>query len=478
MKNGNRLAALCDAPLPPVVAAAVKASVATHEMVLDDGTRVSHAAAFSPWSARVAALPEVKNLGMAPEYAKFRAAGAVVDFADGAVASLAKKSLEDMSPRVRRHARELFVKRNLKSDSATRLTPNYVRVKVLALADDRFDRKVGLIGSRSRLGQAAQAAVSVALPGDLSDVRRPVRSTVYETLTPGGGSDDGGILPGGRERTYRCPVGYQYGGRFTDSRFSTCGMQLFDFPDFLGSSIAQMLGRAAGLVGLIRREGESISGGDAPRQTAADITQQRAGGADEAVNRAVRMANVPEVGAANDRQRDAMIRRVVRSISGSDEDVSAIVRRDGMVLRSLLPSGSLRKFSDNPDMQGATFIRNLRSPNIDRDDIGLLAGTGVREVIFQVPGGTLNLSLQRELTVGERRSFGRMLNAAAENADPDDPGRALVEFADKTNGAVKYEQRLADKKANAIIEVEIDGVKRKIRRWAYEAFYKGREANA
>lgn len=474
MNNRDRLAALRDAPLPDVVVEAAQASVEKHALTLSDGTEVSHAAAFSPWSARVVAAPGLKRLGMGPKVAGVRATGALVDHADVQVAKLAKKTLEEIPGRVRRHARSLFAKSSTLVDNTGHINSSVASIKVIAETKAGIDLKVGLIGARSRLGQAAQAAVSVALPGDLSDVRRPVRSTVYETLTPGGGDDDDMNLPGGRDDAYRCPVGFQYGGRFTDSRFSTCGMQLFDFPDFLGLTIGQMLGSGPGLVGLIRREGESIGGGGLPGDGADVAGRPRVGGADDMASRARRMASVPEVSAANDKQRDAMIRRVVRSISGSNDSQSAVIRRDGMVLRPLLPSGSLRKFSDNPDLQGATLVRSLRSPNIDKDDIGLLAGTGVREVIFQVPGGTLNLSVQRELTVGEKRSFGRMLNAAAENADPYDPEKALVEFAGKTNGAIRYEQRIADKKKNALIEVEIGGVKRRIRRWAYEAFYKGR----
>ena len=50
-----------------------------------------------------------------------------------------------------------------------------------------LDVKTGLIRSNTRTGRAVQSAGSVILPGDLSDFRSPVRSAIFEALTPGSG---------------------------------------------------------------------------------------------------------------------------------------------------------------------------------------------------------------------------------------------------------------------------------------------------
>ena len=49
-------------------------------------------------------------------------------------------------------------------------------------------KKVGIVGSGSAAGQGLQAVGSILLPGDISAFRSPVRSQIYETLTPGAGS--------------------------------------------------------------------------------------------------------------------------------------------------------------------------------------------------------------------------------------------------------------------------------------------------
>lgn len=336
-------------------------------------------------------------------------------------------------------------------------------------------KTVGLIGSRSRLGQAAQAAGSIALPGDFSNIRSPVRAAGYAAITPGGGSNRnilGRVAGAAREeRGYRCPVGYQYGGRFTDENYSTCGMQLFDIPSFLGLTLGALAGGAGrpGLVGLVTGEVEEIRGGTAPGTSG--LVGGKADAGAQALERARRMAEVPEVGGADNKKRDAVVDQAVTALKDRPGSEALVIRRDGLALQSLLPSGSLRKFSDNPDMQEATFIRSLRSPQIDQDDVGLLAGTGIREVIFQVPGGRIMMTLKRELTVGERRSFGRMLNSAAQDADPYDPTKALKDFANRTNNAIAYTEKFEDKEANSLVDAEIDGSTRQVRKWVYDAFY-------
>ena len=99
------------------------------------------------------------------------------------------------------------------------------------------EKRVGIFGGSSRLAQGVQAVGTMITPGDLSDIRSPVRSQIFETLTPGGGR---GLpnLPrivrrrrgGGARNKFRCPPGFQNGGTFTNSQFSTCGAQILGIP--------------------------------------------------------------------------------------------------------------------------------------------------------------------------------------------------------------------------------------------------------
>ena len=57
----------------------------------------------------------------------------------------------------------------------------WVQDRVSARLDRKnaIEKKVGVVGSSGRAGQAAQGIASVAIPGDLSEWRSPVRSRVY-----------------------------------------------------------------------------------------------------------------------------------------------------------------------------------------------------------------------------------------------------------------------------------------------------------
>jgi hypothetical protein len=60
----------------------------------------------------------------------------------------------------------------------------------------KYDVKVGIIGSNSTIGQAAQAIGSMAIPGNLSPLRSPVRSAGWSALTPGKPNIPGGLNAG------------------------------------------------------------------------------------------------------------------------------------------------------------------------------------------------------------------------------------------------------------------------------------------
>ena len=318
------------------------------------------------------------------------------------------------------------------------------------------DVKVGMFGSQSRLGQTVQAIGSIAIPGDTSEIRSPIRSRLYSALTPGGGGRRG--IMGRQERGYRCPAGFEHGGRFTDSRFSTCGAQLFGIPN---------LGRLIG----------------SPRGGARDVAEARADRVSETVTgmtpqeRAIqiqRMAQIPRSGAENPRKRFAVTVEAIKSLSGAPAGEGRLIRKDGVMLRPLVPSSVLRNFGGNPDMENANFVRVIGKPNdIVGDDLALLAGPAVRQITYVTSNGsTLSIERQRDLTVGERRKFGRQLNRVAGTSDKYDVGNTIRDFASNSNGAFNYSEKFPNiPKPLELIEVEDDkGRKINVRRWVYETF--------
>jgi len=279
------------------------------------------------------------------------------------------------------------------------------------------------------LRQIGSTIGSTLVPGDLGPVRSPVRSAFYRAATPGfGGGRRGGSLPG-QNRAGRCPEGYQYGGRFTDNRFTTCGQQLFDIPSVLGAAVREI--RRAQTSGLPDRvSGRDITGGIAP----SSIIQSRA-------------PQIPRVGNENrsismGRTRD-IIRDVGQFNSSSSTRVRRMVRRDGFVLEPVVPSRVLRAIPDNRDMEGASFIMSALSPSdIGGEELGLLSNTGIRSLIYVLPGGSsLTLEKARKLTVGERRKLGRVVNTAQEINNSTNPAARLVNVSQEIGDGIQYSEK-------------------------------------
>ena len=279
-------------------------------------------------------------------------------------------------------------------------------------------KRVGLVGSRSGLGQAAQAVGSILTPGNVSRVRSPIRSRIYSALTPGMPGLGRGIR--GRERTHRCPEGYQYGGRFTDSAWSTCGMMLFGIPGPLGAIIAA-LRRAVGGAGP-GIEGSPITAG-ASRDP---IIQSRKP-----------QTQIPKVGPPNPNLQAQAIEALVAEMAKPNIAAHRMIRRDGFHLEPVVTPAVLRTIPDNRDMEGATYLMTMPESGMGKDELGLLSNTGVTQLTYVRPDGTtVSLAKVRELTVGERRKLGRTVNAAMKMDDSDDPLARLKHVSEETGDGI------------------------------------------
>jgi hypothetical protein len=333
----------------------------------------------------------------------------------------------------------------------------------LTWADERARKfldqseKVGLVGSRSRIGRAAQAAGSIATPGDLSDIRSPVRSTITEILTPGG---SGPRRPRARprEREYRCPEGFQFGGRFTDSEWSTCGRQLFDLPS-LSPTLLQ-IARAS----FRAPEGFEGRGGSARvlrgQEPTADLLKSRT-------------AQIPRVGPMSRKAREDSIKAVIQDLSSNGEISSMMVRRDGFPMQPVVDFGELRKVPDNRNMeQAAILMRPGSIGDLGKDELGLLSNTGVTSLVYVFPNGsTIRMDKTRELTVGERRKLGKTVSSASGIDNSKDPLARLNAVVSESGDSISLEKDFGSiKGAEDVIE---SGDNEGLPKWSVEAFKGG-----
>ena len=278
---------------------------------------------------------------------------------------------------------------------------------------------------KSAVRSIARSIASIAIPGDISPIRSPIRSGIYRAITPGKPSPSGS-LPARTNRAHRCPEGYQYGGRFTDSRLSTCGIKLFDIPSPLGLALANI--RRAVRVGGVEKITSGPLGG-------------LPGPGDPTVRRDPNV-QIPKVSTFNRALFLEQIEAMIKGLGSTKSPTSRMVRRDGFILEPVVPARVLRSVPDNRDMEGAALLTSVRSPKgFGKDEVGLLSNTGVNSVVFVMPGGsTISLSKARKLTVGERRKLGKTIRAAEEKATPSDPTGNMKYIAEEMGDGIAYSE--------------------------------------
>ena len=292
--------------------------------------------------------------------------------------------------------------------------------------DINITTKAGLVRSGSAIGQAAQAVGSILTPGNISRVRSPLRSAGWRAITPGLPGMGRGIRK--RGRAHRCPEGYQYGGRFTDNRLSTCGQQLFDIPSPLGATIAALRRAADGRMGVApASEGNVITGA-----RGGDVIQRR-------------KPQIPRVAEDNRKERLRATGKIIEAMGKPETDTARLIRRDGFQLEPVVSPAVLRTIPDNRDMEGATYLMNLTSlDGMGGEELGLLSNTGVTNVTYALPdGSSASIEKVRALTVGERRKLGRTVNAAMKKDNSKDPAARLKFVSEETGDGIAYSEKWA-----------------------------------
>ena len=289
-----------------------------------------------------------------------------------------------------------------------------------------------------RVKAAALSTIrSLAIPGDSDPIRSPIRSTIYRTLTPGKPGIPGSV-PMKPNRGYRCPEGYQYGGRFTDSRLSTCGLKLFDIPSPLGSALSA-----------IKKGFRSLK----PERVTGGVLGGIPGPGDPTMRRDPNTV-IPKVSTFNRAAFLEQIKQMINGLSTAQSPTARMVRRDGFVLQPVVPARVLRSIPDNRDMEGAAYLLSvLTARGFGKDEIGMLSNTGVNSVVFVLPGGSqISLAKTRDLTVGERRKLGKTIRVAESMATPNNPTGNMKYIADEMGDGIAYSESFVNiKNPNEIV---------------------------
>ena len=322
--------------------------------------------------------------------------------------------------------------------------------------------KAGLVGSGNPLGRAAQAVGSVVTPGNISPFSAPIRSRMYGALIPGGGGGALSRLKPDRRRQARCPSGFEYGGRFTDNRFSTCGAQLFEIP---------------GPLALLARASRRLTTPKLPTARAENLSEVLEGNPSNARTIQIsRMAQIPRTGAFQKDKFNASVQQSISTLKGAPAGEGRMIRRDGVVLRPVVPSSVLRSFGENPDMIDGAMVRAVQLPSdIGADDLALLGGPSMSKISFVAPNGVVvSIERSRPFTIGEKRKFPRMINSLAESSTKDNIISNIEEFAKNSEGAFKFITNTGDipKPLELVTYTGLDGIERTAPRWQYETFIK------
>ena len=333
-------------------------------------------------------------------------------------------------------------------------------------------KRVGLVGSRGRAGQAVQAVGSIILPGDISDFQSPIRSQIYETLTPGGGRDRipsaRRLLRGagrGARNKFRCPPGFQKGGTFTNREFSTCGAQILGIPSIGPGAPSEGAQRA---LARLARSAELVR----------EIGDLRKNRSSYDIIRAAQIPVAPKKGSATRRQTsvDLVLARI-----GEQEFGTRFVRRDGVILEPVVSLQALGSMDEFDDMVDGSLVDRYSSGQIGKDLIPAF-GAGLRDVYIGIPDTSTVVKVSRdggELNPTEMDAVQRVYpTSLRRTADLPDPSASIYALSEATNGRFDVEigelknnryQKAADTK-NERIRVQSGRQTLMVPRWVYETF--------
>jgi 8-oxo-dGTP pyrophosphatase MutT (NUDIX family) len=334
------------------------------------------------------------------------------------------------------------------------------------------EKRVGAVGSNSRAGQAVQAVGTIILPGDISDFRSPIRSQIYETLTPGGGGGRGlpsarrlvrGVGRGARNK-FRCPPGFEKGGTFTNSQFSTCGAQILGIP---GKGVGSPSSGALRALAALARDASLVR----------EIGDLRNNRSPYDIIRAAQIPVAPKKGSPTRRQ--TSINTVLARTGEADFSMRA-VRRDGVILEPVVSVQALGKLDEFDDLVDGTLIDRYDSGQIGKDIVPAFS-TGLRDVYVDIPeSGAVQISrVGGELSPTEVDSLRRVFPTSVRRAAQlPDPSAGIRDYVDRSNGRftvefgeLKNNKFEVNARRNKLIRVQTSsGTIVVVPVWVYEIF--------
>lgn len=316
--------------------------------------------------------------------------------------------------------------------------------------------KVGLFNTRTRLGRAGQAIGTYVLPGDESKLRHPIRSGAASALTPGGGKL-GPRLRG--PRVFRCPPGYENGGRFTNSRLTTCGRRLFT-PASIATAADIAGGPDGGRASRLGRAARRFLGGN-PGEGAGRAIEAGTPGNPVQISR---RAAIPQLGAPNESRRVQAIRKAASEVR-SDPSKKFFVRKDGMPLSPSVSMASLARQKNNTDMDGGTIVAFGRKNGFAREELPVLINSSAKSLAIVLPGkGMATVTKNRTPNASQKNA----INAAARNSTGPE---AIVDIVAASGGSLSL--KLDDVKGGSKtvrVRPAGGGPSRQVPEWVYETY--------
>lgn len=362
--------------------------------------------------------------------------------------------------------------------------------------DDDTLFKVGLVQSNNPIMRAGQAAASIAIPGDLSDVRRPVRSTLFEALTPGGGGDNRSNLVRralGREKRnqLRCPPGFENGGQFTNRNLTTCGLRLFDLPGFGLFKIDTKPGdggpgrtpgtdpKLAETIDSALPEGETtirraaqIQSTDAPNTEDPNVSNPTAQPQQSGIDIS-RIALINPVGELDTSKREASIKKAAAvAAEANSPDFGRLVRRDGTMLDNVVPVVRLADVRNSDDMEQGFMVTAISDPMKFAESEFQVLSAGLDGIVMVTPDGKGFIRLERSgAGAGSIRGMRRRWGTLLRDQESGMPGVAFDQLVQEAGKKLKLSiQYPGIEDPMAMVEIQRGSMKRNVRRWVYALF--------
>lgn len=343
----------------------------------------------------------------------------------------------------------------------------------LRMADEKSVTFAPLDGTPEQLewkaaGRRVERTIqSILLPGEVGATKP--RHLLRTSLTPGGSGAPGPKLSVGRaarsrlgvrggsatERGFRCPSGFQHGGKFTDATYSTCGRQLFRVP-------------GAGIAG--------------PRSIVSSGPNRR-----QATGTAIQSANVPDtpprtqgrpvlpkpLGRPDLNAQNASLEKAIKDAAATKS--ARIVRSDGTVIEPIVPIELLSQQEDNPDLVNSIYVANVDGLKpFGASELELMK-TGLKSIQFALPGGgtaSITRNSNDKMPPGEARSFGKALTAAQKLNLPDTDMAGILREVAKSTDAATFDISIPGLREdlNRTVRVEREGSSRSVPLWVYRTF--------